>query len=293
MGGGITCESTLGSGTTFTITISIGDIAGPELIYESNEIAELTANEQVIHQRYNNYKGRVLLAEDTEENQHLISLHLRKSGIDATIVGNGKEAVDAALESEFDLVLMDLQMPVLNGLDAIRVLRKANYNKPIVALTANTSLSDKETCKEAGTDDFISKPINFESFYAILDIYLKKNDKPKQKEVQSRASSMHDSAEVDDEYQQILKTFLDRLPQMVDTIKKAVKKGDWETVQSVSHQLKGLGGSFGYEQITATAKSIHDRSRKHSDEGMDKLLEELNHELDMVLNTVQDQRKVI
>ena len=287
MGGDITCKSALGTGSTFTVTISIGNIPGPELIYESNEIAEITANEQVIHRRHNIYRGSVLLAEDTEENQQLISLHLRKAGLLVDVVSDGKEAVDAAREKVYDLILMDLQMPVLNGLDAIKTIRAANYKNPIIALTANTSVSDRETCKEAGADNFIAKPIDFESFYSTLDQYLEKKEQLHQ--VNNKVVPGQDPKSNDDEFQQILNTFLQRLPQMVETIVSGVNDGDWETVQSMSHQLKGLGGSFGYTKITAIAKKIHDKSRQHSNEGMSSLLEELNQELTLIIQGEQKQ----
>jgi len=293
MGGDIVCESRIGVGSTFTATISIGDIPGPELIYESNEVTELAVNEQVIHQRRNSYVGKVLLAEDTEENQQLISMHLRKSGVEVKIVSNGEEAINAALQGDYDLILMDLQMPVLNGIDAIKKLRNSNYSKPIVALTAATSISDRETCKEAGADDFVSKPINFENFYHVLDTYLDKNRKKPYSNTRLQDSIMSDNSTNDAEFEEILLAFLERLPQMVESINDSVRKKDWETVQSVSHQLKGLGGSFGYAQITAIAKKIHDNSRQRSDEGMDSMLHELNQELLTIASNNQNKRKVI
>ena len=293
MGGNIVCESKLGIGSTFTATISIGDIPRPELIYESNEVAELTANEQIIHHRHNSFSGKVLVAEDTEENQQLISLHLRKAGVEVSIVSNGEEAINEALKGTYDLILMDLQMPVLNGIDAIKTLRNANYRKPIVALTAATSISDRETCKDAGADDFVSKPIDFENFYTVLDTYLHKSKKIDLDYSQLQDASMKESRSNDEEFEEILLTFLERLPQMVETINEAVRKKDWETVQSISHQLKGLGGSFGYEQITAIAKKIHDSSRRHSEEGMESMLHELNQQLMAIMAENQKKRKAI
>ena len=88
-------------------------------------------------------------------------------------------------------------------------------------------------------------------------------------------------------------TFLGRLPQMVETINESCLKKDWETVQSISHQLKGLGGSFGYSEITAIAKKIHECARQHSDVGVDNYLDELNNELQVIVNANQNNRKAI
>ena len=294
MGGNLVCESKLGVGTTFTATISIGDIAGPELIYESKEIADLTANEQVIHQRQNTYTGNVLLAEDTEENQQLISMHLKKSGVHVKIVSNGQEAVKAAMQQRYDLILMDMQMPVMGGIEAIKTLRETFYDKPIVALTANTSNSDREACKEAGANDFISKPIDFENFYIVLDKYLRQRNHAKQ--VEDRHDDKSTEGQMtgdDDEYQQILATFLERLPAMVEKINESAREKDWETLQSMSHQLKGLGGSFGYSDITSIARQIHELARNHSDSGLSNLLHELNQQLQIINRESQNTRKAI
>ena len=80
---------------------------------------------------------------------------------------------------------------------------------------------------------------------------------------------------------------------MVDKINESTRSKDWETLQSISHQLKGLGGSFGYTDITNVAKKIHDQARSHSGEGLDTLLHELNQQLQLIMNENQDTRKAI
>ena len=128
------------------------------------------------------FNANVLVAEDNTNNQKLIQILLEKLGINPTIVSNGQEAVDAYKSNLFQLILMDINMPILDGISAtkeiIRLQKEKDYYKvPIVALTANSVSGDKEKYLQQGMDEYISKPIIFDELVAILNKYLKSNDK--------------------------------------------------------------------------------------------------------------------
>jgi signal transduction histidine kinase/ActR/RegA family two-component response regulator len=128
-------------------------------------------------------RGRVLLAEDGPDNQRIIAFLLKKVGLDVAVVENGKLALEAAWAAvregaAFDLILMDMQMPVMDGYEAASTLRREGYRGPIVALTAHAMSSDRQKCLEAGCTDYASKPIQRNEFFAVLAKYLAANEQP-------------------------------------------------------------------------------------------------------------------
>ena len=116
---------------------------------------------------------RLLLAEDNLVNQKLAGLILRKRGYQVTIVDNGRLALEALAREPFDLVLMDVQMPEMSGLEVVRALRVreagVGHHMPVIAMTANAMKGDAENCLAAGMDDYIAKPMQAAGLYAVID----------------------------------------------------------------------------------------------------------------------------
>jgi CheY-like chemotaxis protein len=201
--------------------------------------------------------GSVLLAEDSPDVQGLIGMYIRRTGAELTIVDNGKQAVERALQRDYDLVLMDMQMPEMDGLAATRMLRRVGYGRPIVALTANALRQDRERCIDAGADDYLSKPVNLSRFYQILAAFV-----PARTAKTPVQTSPAEDLGQDPEYLQLVRRFLDGLPAQLEEIARAAETRDWAQLQSAVHKLKGMGGGFGFPELSASAAVLNDELRK-------------------------------
>ena len=179
LGGTITAQSTPGHGSVFQVKIATGSLDGIAMIDGCHPVTEPVehAEEPTRDAAQRTLQGRVLLAEDSPDNQRLIGFILRKVGLDTVLVDDGQQAVDAAWEAHesgrpFDVILMDMQMPVLDGYTATQQLRGRGYAGPIIAFTAHAMSGDRDQCIAAGCDDHVSKPINRPKLIATIQRHL-------------------------------------------------------------------------------------------------------------------------
>jgi PAS domain S-box-containing protein len=166
LGGDITVTSDLGRGSTFTVTIATGSLEGVVLVENAGGVG-IPTHPQVRKQADGPQRldCRLLLAEDGPDNQRLFAFVLKKAGAEVTVAENGQMAYDQALAAReqgtpFDVILMDMQMPVMDGYTSTSKLRDAGYSGPIIALTAHAMSTDREKCLRAGCDDYMTKPID-------------------------------------------------------------------------------------------------------------------------------------
>ncbi len=262
--GSVSARSKQGQGSVFSLLIPAGvnPREEPPLKLDSKEVRTSDHQEQ-------SFTGRVLVAEDNPSNQMLIKIMLQKMGLDVSIVENGQEAVDRACDQQFDMIFMDMQMPVMNGYEAAEALRKKKITVPIIALTANAMKGDAEKCIKAGCDEYLPKPVNRKILEKVMAGYL--NDThvdaadsqqcPPATEEKTPPPAYDDSVLIssladEPELVQVLDIFIEMLPEMIDSIGAAWRKSDMETLKRQIHELKGAGGSAGFPIVMEHAAQV-------------------------------------
>jgi len=165
----ILSESTLGKGSTFTIIVDSGTPPTRTILFESSNETDkaVTVNEA----KESLAPLRILVVEDQLDNQLLISRILKRLSADVDLAENGEEGVRKAIHNDYDVVLMDLQMPIMDGYQAAAKLRQHGYDKPIIAITAHAFAEDKERTRESGFSGHLVKPINKESLFNTLSAF--------------------------------------------------------------------------------------------------------------------------
>ena len=269
LGGTIGATSVEGEGSRFKFTIDPGPI-DPDSLIDGKDLAEAVhhrAAEKEIFVQPKKIVGRVLLVDDGETNRRFVSVVLKQTGVEIVEAVNGQEAVELATSQEFDLVLMDMQMPIMDGYTATRVLREKGITIPIVALTANAIVGDKKKCLEAGCTGYLSKPIKHDLLVHIVADSL--GDSCETKEVAPVPQpSEKVSAKVSTEAQPMLVStlpadfpeldsmvsdFAERFDQKLDEFHAALSGGNFEELAKLAHWLKGTGGTIGFPVITEKA----------------------------------------
>ncbi len=169
LGGELTLRSDVGSGSTFTLTLPVGLDPKQQRPLDQHRSSTSSNDSWDTSQ----LSGQILVAEDDSTNQILIRSILSKLGFDTTIVNNGQEALGKIQEQDFDLIFMDIQMPVMDGYHATKAIRNLGIDTPIIALTANAMKGDKEKCIQVGCNDYMSKPLDRRELMAKLSQYIK------------------------------------------------------------------------------------------------------------------------
>ena len=187
-------------------------------------------------------RARVLIADDSRMMQRLIEQHLKEMNADVFCVENGIEAIQAAMNQTFDLVLMDIEMPKLNGLDAVRILRGKGYLRCIVAISSVEIARVREESLLAGCDDFISKPLEKNQLIMVVN-----RTKPEP----LVSSLLHQTR-----MHPLIDEFVSTLPERIQQCEAAFAAQDLEWFAMEVRKLKGEAGSFGFEPITTLATDL-------------------------------------
>ena len=304
MGGSLTVSSEANVGSTFTVTLPISEQDLDDVVTQE-DIQKQAARREAAQQDGSLLRlpnKPVLIVDDGDANRRLISLVLTRAGAQVHEAVNGLEAIKALSERHYDLIFMDMQMPVLDGYSATRRIRSTGCDVPIVALTGNAMKGDREKCIDAGCDDFLSKPVDLDLLLQCSRQYL--GDAPVD-EVQAPervqdasvvlgdaftapqtpeserdaivdGDPIHSSLPMDDDdFRHVVADFIERLDSRLDFMEQSCRETDFETVGSEAHWLKGSGGTVGFSEFWQPAADLEQAAKSQDVEQAQSLLREI------------------
>ena len=283
---------------------ALGAAAGEEVTVVTADLVQAPVDD---HAARSEVRGRVLVAEDNVVNQKVASRMLEKLGYRVDVVANGKEAVDAASRVPYDAVLMDCQMPVLDGYAATREIRERQGSRrlPIVAMTANAMQGDRERCLAAGMDDYLAKPVQREELGAKLSLWAgPSSDAPpdESEKTEQSVGAAADGVEVvdrtrledlglldaDGDEESVVDLFAGSAEATIEQMQAAIAAGDGEALRAAGHALKGSAANLGAGHLTPIAAELEQLGREGTLAGAEQLLERARLECARVLEALQD-----
>jgi PAS domain S-box-containing protein len=301
LGGELNVSSVLGQGSTFSVTIPTGSLENVPMLSNPAEVMEQTSAKIWTPESIHLDGVRVLLAEDGYDNRELIQTLLSRVGATVVMAENGRIALEKAETETFDIVLMDMNMPEMDGYEATRILRERGYKGPIVALTANAMSGDSDRCLAAGCSEYLAKPIDRHLLMKAiatnvdLDVAAVRAEISKKvdavfstsdasgKPAEPKSLSTHGGMPImstsspdivagqgnaiissfvnDPEMLPIIQRFVGRLPEQIDEMRRFLANHEFSELQRFAHKLKGAGGSYGYPTLTDACKTLEETAK--------------------------------
>lgn len=248
MDGTIKVASRLGVGSTFSVKIPFSGCAewarAVDEYHRRSGAATLSELPRI--------RGRVLIADDSESLRRLCHGVLARWGLESELAVDGRDAVEQGQGGGFDAILMDWQMPKLDGLQATQRLRRAGVTTPIIALTASAMAGDRDKCLAAGCDAYLGKPVDFKALHRLLAGFLG----------DGRSPALPAPPADDPEIESLARRFVGGLPDKLGILEEALESGDWSTFNAVVHRLVGTAGTYGLGEIYSAAEALEAAGRQ-------------------------------
>ena len=291
LGGDIVVRSTPGKGSTFRVTIDPGPATGVKLLepHEALAVKQEEAGDASGHWEFPPCK--VLVVDDGDENRELVQLVLEEVGIGVEGAVNGRVGVDKVLAGRFDLVLMDMQMPVMDGYTATSVLRQQGVQTPIIALTANAMKGFEQGCLEAGCTGYLTKPVDIDALLEKLAGVLGGErkpgpgrsspvDEPVAAERAGGESATAGSPVVsrlagNPRFRPTVEKFVRRLDEKLDAMQASWEARDFEELAGLGHWLKGSAGTVGFDGFRRPAEELERLARGEREDEIEASIWEL------------------
>ena len=268
MGGNIAVTSVLNQGSTFTLSLDCDQL-------EESDIAPISIDVSKFEQPLNadNFSGQVILADDHDDNRRLIARLLSSLGLDVLCASNGREAVELCLDSSPKLILMDIQMPEMDGLEAFKVLRQQGCVQPIVALTANAMSHEIEKYLALGFDGHLKKPIERKLFIATIAKYC--GDSVDENKAQETLAAV-DMSELVIEFKSNL------VLEQQDLI-LLIKNNELDKLARLAHRIAGAAQMFGFSLVSVSAIKLEKSINTGNSQQISDAAQSLLNDIDQVL----------
>ncbi|MEQ1831128.1 MAG: ATP-binding protein, partial [Pirellula sp.] len=319
MGGGVSATSVQGQGSVFSIIIDPGSLQGikpmsPEQLASATKRAFEDEKSAIQLPRCN-----ILVVDDGQANRQLVTVYLERAGATVTCATNGKEACDLTVDNTFDAIIMDVHMPVMDGMTATKTMRKQGLTIPIIALTGNVMKDDEDSCRAAGYSGFLAKPIRMNTLLAtvsellgnvdpsetislqpvpiqpsetesiaalhrsVTDLTQSLNNADQQHATDSTTDWIESDLPIeDDEICSIVQEFVVHLRERISLMEQVHRQGNSRELEDLAHWLKGAGGSLGFHQFTIPARDLEIASKKGELEKIPMLVQQIRSIVDRV-----------
>jgi PAS domain S-box-containing protein len=259
LGGDITVVSQLGLGSAFTFTLPLAEVSSNAVGGGSTSGTSMVASDDSAALKALAGK-RILLVDDNSDNRQVVRFYLEEAGVELDTAEDGAKGVDRARSakasgSPYDVILMDMRMPVMNGYDATLCLRKSGFKTPIIALTAHAMDGDEQACLNFGCNAYVSKPIVQSTLLTTIATLLPPGecqiDESRHIPVVDLCSNLVDNPR----FAPHLRSYLEGLPSVLDDLTVALAKGHREAVRNIVHRIHGTAANFGFPTITDEARN--------------------------------------
>ncbi len=292
------CEN-LGVNAFIEKPVSQSDVFDAILKAFNGPLSQNHAPESVVQQATR--KLKILVAEDTLANQKVVRLILEKRGHHVVIAVNGREAYEKVQHGDFDVVLMDVQMPTMDGFQATTAIRglKEHHKIPIIAMTAHARREDRMKCLASGMNGYISKPIDTVKLLKLIEKLTSQNDKGSKLKTKERQLPVDSVIDInialkrmggDTEILNMLATgFIEDAPLLIANMREAYVSKDYPELHRAVHSLKGLGANFEANALTAATHLLEEIAQKNLDEDCEELINDIAQKANRVSAALKEQ----
>jgi len=269
LGGDISVDSVIGQGSVFTVTLPTGSLRNVPLLNRAELFQQMELDNLSTAQEWSFPDAKILVVDDGAENRELLTLVLSELGVEITTAENGQQAVEQVQAGDFDVVLMDIQMPVMDGYQAVSIIREQGHDLPVVALTANAMRGFEERVLAAGFSHYQTKPIDIDRLCnllaSLLDVDAATAIEGTQTELpiadpwkgsQMQAPIVSRLSCENERFVPIVDQFIEKFEARFKALQPALKTQDWAVIEETANWLKGAGPTVGFDCLKRPAARL-------------------------------------